>query len=174
MIIGLFLNFLPNANAYIHFALTSELGDILTRIVNSIEINAPPEKIFSIISEFERAPEWQPEFKKIWYTSKEKKKIGATLHANAEVGGFKPDIDFTITEWSENKRITWKTMMGNASGSGSITLEPIGPVTKYTVAIEYAMPYSVLGKLVDRLRIRKAMEKSYETAIKNQKVLAEK
>ena len=146
----------------------------MTRIANSIEIKASPEKVFSIVSEFERAPEWQPEFKKVWYTSKEKKTVGATLHANAEVGGFKPDIDFTIIEWSENKRIAWRTTMVNASGSGSFTLEPLGAATKYTEITEYSMPYSVLGKLIDRLRIRKATEKSYQDAIKNKKALAEK
>ena len=146
----------------------------MTRIVNSIEIKAPPEKVFSIVSEFERIPEWQSEFKKVRYTSKEKKKVGATLHATCEVGGFKPDIDLTITEWSVNKRIAWQTTMGNASGSGTISLEPVGAATKYTEIIEYAMPYPILGKLIDRLRIRKAMEKSYQAAIKNKKALAEK
>jgi len=146
----------------------------LTRIVNSIEINAPPEKIFSIITEFERIPEWQPEFKKVWYTSKEKKQVGATLRANAEVNGFKLNLDIIITEWVENKMFAWRTTMGNASGFGSTTLEPLGAATKYTEITEYSMPYSVLGKLIDRLRIRKATEKSYQDAIKNKKALAEK
>jgi uncharacterized membrane protein len=146
----------------------------LTRIVNSVEINASPERVFSIVSDFERIPEWQPEFKKVWYTSEEKRKVGSSLRANAAVGGFKLDLGVTVTEWVENKRMAWRTTMGNASGSGSITLEPAGAATKYTEVTEYSMPYSVLGKLIDRVRIRKAMERSYQAAIKNKKALAEK
>jgi len=38
--------------------------------------------------------------------------------------------------------------------------EPADGSTKWTNIVEYELPYSLLGKLVDKLTFRKSMEKS--------------
>ena len=55
----------------------------------------------------------------------------------------------------------------------SFTLEPIAKGTKVTYLMDYEMPYSVLGKLIDKLRFRKAMEKSFEVGLKKLKSMME-
>jgi len=40
--------------------------------------------------------------------------------------------------------------------------------------IDYELPYSVLGKLIDKLRVHKAMDKSYDVALKKLKDIMEK
>jgi carbon monoxide dehydrogenase subunit G len=41
-----------------------------------------------------------------------------------------------------------------------ITLEPTAKGTKLTYSMDYELPYSVLGKLVDKLKVGKDMEKN--------------
>ena len=146
----------------------------MTKIEKSIEINAPPEKIWALNCKLERLPEWQPEFKTSKWTSMEKCKVGSTLHLTGEAGGFKADMDLEITDWKENEKMAWRTSTGTATGFGSVTLSPTKAGTKYTTIVEYELPYSVLGKIIDKLRVHKAMEKSYEGALKNLKAMAEK
>jgi coenzyme Q-binding protein COQ10 len=148
-------------------------GEILTRIEKPIEINAPPEKIWPIV-EWEKLPEWFETVKKVEWTSKEKNKVGATLHMKAEAAGTKAEYDAEITEWIENEKMAWRTTGGNITLIASSTLTPTKTGTKATFTEDYELPYSVLGKIIDKLRVHKAMEKDAERALKKLKDMAEK
>jgi coenzyme Q-binding protein COQ10 len=145
----------------------------MTRIEKSIVINASPEKIGSI-AQFERVPEWQVEWKTVEWTSEIKNKVGSTLHMVGEVAGFKSEIDLELTEFVENEKAAWRTIGGNMTGIGSMTFSPTEDGTKFSMLIDYELPYSVLGKLIDKLRVRKAIDKSYDEALKSLKDMAEK
>jgi coenzyme Q-binding protein COQ10 len=145
----------------------------MTRIEKSTLIRASPEKIGSI-AQFDRLPEWQAEWKSVEWTSEEKNKVGSTLHLVGEVSGFKSEIDLELTEFVENEKAAWRTIGGNMTGIGSMTFSPVEDGTKFSMVIDYELPYSVLGKLIDKLRVRKAIEKSYDEALKRLKDMAEK
>ena len=55
-----------------------------------------------------------------------------------------------------------------------LLLCPTKAGTKVTQTIDYELPYSVLGKLIDKLRVHKAMDKSYDVALKKLKDIMEK
>jgi hypothetical protein len=42
----------------------------------------------------------------------------------------------------------------------SWTFEPTAKGTKWTMSMDYEVPYSVLGKVIDKLKIGKDIEKS--------------
>jgi uncharacterized membrane protein len=145
----------------------------LTRIEKSIEINVLPEKIWPIVR-WENVPEWFDTVKKVEWTSKEHNKVGATFHAIGEAAGAKMEYDAEITEVIENEKMAARTTGGNLTSISSVSLSPTEAGTKVTITQEYEMPYSVLGKLIDRLRVRKAMEKSIDDALKKLKDTMEK
>lgn len=145
----------------------------MTRIEKSIEINASPEKVWSMI-QFEKLPEWHTEFKTAEWTSKDKNKVGSTIHLTGEVAGFKAKMDLEITEVIENEKKAFRTIGGNMTGFGFTALNPTEAGTKVTDVIDYDMPYSVLGKLIDKLRVHKAIDKSYDVAMKKLKEMVEK
>jgi len=147
-------------------------GDIITRIEKSIEINASPEKIWKMTG-WEKLPEWHTDWKTVEWTSKDKNKVGSTLHLTGETAGVKADMDLEVTEIMENKKVAWRTIRGNITGFGSITLTPTESGTKFSEVIDYELPYSVLGKLLDKLRVHKAIDNSYEAALKRLKNMAE-
>ena len=46
--------------------------------------------------------------------------------------------------------------------------------TRATFMMDYELPYSFLGKIIDKLRVCKAIEKGANTGLKNLKQIAEK
>ena len=45
-----------------------EGGDILTRVIKSVEIRAPPEKVWEMLA-LDRLPEWMDDLKSVKYTT---------------------------------------------------------------------------------------------------------
>ena len=148
-------------------------GDVLTRIEKSIEINVPPEKIWPLIT-WENVPKIFESVKKIEWTSKEHNKVGATLHITTEVAGVKGESEVEITELKENEKSAWRTTGGPVTIIFSGTFTPTENGTKVTFTQDYELPYSILGRIIDKLRVHKASEKDSENALKKLKAMAEK
>jgi uncharacterized membrane protein len=145
----------------------------LTRIEKSIEINAPLEKAWSLMT-WEKTPEWYEPFKKVVVTSKDKNVVGETVHISGEIAGIKAEWDAETTERIENKMHSWRSTGGSFTGFGSFVFSPTKAGTKLTAMMDYEMPYSIFGKLIDKLRVHKAMEKSVDDGLKKIKAMAEK
>jgi len=145
----------------------------LARIEKSIEINVPPEKIWPIIK-WENVPQWFETVKKVEWTSKEQNTVGSTFHVIQEAAGSKMEADDEITEVVENEKMAFRTISGNTTASGSVTLSPTKSGTKVTITEDYELPYSILGKLIDKLRVHKALEKAIENALLKLKGTMEK
>ncbi len=145
----------------------------LARIEESIEINATPEKIWPIIN-WDRVPEWMDIIKKVEYISEETDKVGATAHWIGEAGGIKSEWDTETTEWQPYRRSAWRSMGGNFTGIGSMTLIPTDAGTRATFMMEYDLPYSILGRIIDKLRVCKAIESGTVRALAKLKALVEK
>ena len=90
--------------------------------------------------------------KKVEYTSEEKETIGATAHWIGEAGGVKSEWDTETTEWEPYSRGAWRSTGGTFTGIGSMTLTPIDSGTKTTFVMDYDLPYSILGRIIDKLR----------------------
>lgn len=145
----------------------------MTRIEKSIEIRAPPEKVWPLLF-WDGLPEWYPYIKRAEYTSKKRAAVGATAHVIGEAEGQKFEYDAEVTEYVENERATWRTTSGNWTAFGSTTLKPTKAGTKVTMVTNYELPYSILGKIIDGLKVRKSMEKGHERALENLKSIVEK
>ncbi len=145
----------------------------MAKIEKSIDINAPPEKIFPLLL-WERSPEWYEPFKKVTHKSGVKDAVGEIVHVSGVVAGVKAEWDGETTEVVSNEKVTWRTVGGAFTGFGSNLLIPTKTGTKVSVVFDYDMPYSVLGKLMDKLRFQKAFEKSFDVGLKKMKEIAEK
>ena len=145
----------------------------MTKIEKSIEISAPLDKVFSLIS-WDRVPEYYDSIKKVEWISKPKMEVGATVHVLSDIAGAKGEWDAEITEHKNNEKVSWRTTGGNMTIIYNATLDPVKAGTKLTTSFDYELPYSILGKLIDKLRVHKAMEKKSEKALKKMKEIAEK
>ena len=146
----------------------------MTRIEKSIEINASPEKVWPLIAH-ERIPEWFELFKKVESTSKEKDNVGATHHMTSEIAGVaRAEWDGETTEWIENKMYAWRSIGGHFTGFGSMILSPTNTGTKFSMMMDYELPYSVLGKMIDKLRVHRVIDNSINEGLKKLKDMLEK
>ncbi len=143
------------------------------RIEKSIEINVSPSKIWPFVT-WENVPQVFESLKKMEWTSKEHNKVGSTLHINTEVAGIVQENDVEITELEENHKAAWRTIGGNSTIIFSSTFSPTKDGTKVTFAQDYELPYSVFGKIIDKLKVHKALEKDTEKALMKLKAIAEK
>ena len=145
----------------------------MARIETSIEINALPEKVWSLVN-WDRVPEYYESIKKVTWTSKGRMEVGATVHVLSDIAGVKGEWDAEITEYADNQSVSWRTTSGNPTIIYHATLAPSKTGAKITTAFDYELPYSILGKIIDKLRVQRAMEKEAEKALQKMKVAAEK
>ena len=144
----------------------------MAKVERSITINATPEKINSTIK-WERFPEWFDSFKKVEWTSEVKEQVGSTLHIISEIAGMKAEYDAEIIEFTDNT-LRWRTTGGNFTAISTGILNPIKTGTEFTIGIDYELPFSILGKMIDKLRVHKAMERDIEKGLKGIKIASEK
>ena len=123
----------------------------MVRIEKSIEIKAPPEKVWEMLA-LDRQVEWMARVESVNYTSevstpKDKFKVGATAHFAYSDKSW--DCDVEITESLENKKMTYQA--SKPSYTVTYILKPVEGGTKLTFLGYYEMPWGILGKIFYKL-----------------------
>ena len=149
------------------------------RLEKSIEIRAPPEKVWEMFA-LDRLLEWeegyQKNIKSVEYVSEvrtpeDKYRVGASAHVLTKK---QKEFDLEITESLEKEKMTTRSTSGNATLIGTYTLKPTEPGTEVTYMMDYELPHSILGKIIDKLVVGRMMEKEYEKALEKLKSILEK
>jgi coenzyme Q-binding protein COQ10 len=142
----------------------------MTKIVKSIEIGASPEKVFAFMISDKMNEVWGKWMDGKW-TSKGPVGLGSIGHFVAKPDfKIKGEWDEVVTEFEENKKMAMRTVEGSKIKMGVTGLvEPSGNGTKVTYIEDYDVPYSVLGKLIDKLSIQKGTEKFMDEMMENLK-----
>ena len=142
----------------------------MTKLTKSIEIEASPEKVFAFILDKEKMNEASKGFAEFEYTSKGPVGVGTTMHYVTASGGQQAEWDAEVTEFVKDKKIATHTIgAGKFKSTGSYTLEPTAKGTKVTFFLDYELPYSILGKIIDKLRVAKDMDKGVSKSLENAK-----
>ena len=103
------------------------------RFESSIDINAPAEKVWTLIDKLEEWPQWMPSIKKIERLSKGPLAIGSQLSVTAKVSGLMVTLLMTITEFVPERNVV---MQGKTLGTNLTrfyNLEPVNGKTKVTI-----------------------------------------
>ena len=120
----------------------------------SILINAPPEKLFDVITDYDKYGEFLSEVKKVWTSDRR----GNEVKVHYEVDVIKT-IHYTILAKEERPtRMSWTFVEGEVmkDNKGSWVLEPDGKGgTKATYTVDMA-----LGALVPKAIVTKLAETS--------------
>lgn len=143
----------------------------MEHIEKTIEIRAPPEKVWELMSDAERIPEWAKGYtQKVEITSKKRRGVGATTHEVGVAFGKPYEKDFVATEWVEKEKIAFESTSG-WPWKGSWTMKPTKAGTLFTYAVDFELPFKA-----DRLRevFRKRYEKLMEEWVQNIKNIVEK
>lgn len=140
------------------------------KVTKSFEIEASPEKVFAFILDSKKLNEIGKGNLEMEPTSKEPVGVGSTSHWVATAGGNQQEWDMEVTEFVKNKKAVARTIGASKFKSTiSYAVEPTAKGTKLTYSMDYELPYSVLGKLVDKLKVGKDMEKNIGAMMENLK-----
>ena len=140
----------------------------MAKLTTSIEIEASPEKVFNFLNDIEKMNKAHGGFTKGEYTSKGPVGLGTTMHMVAPHGGSKMQFCMEVTEFVKNKKIVMHTDKPS-SMTNTLILEPTEKGTLLTHEIEYKLPYSFLGKIIDKVSVSKDVKKELEQWLPNAK-----
>ena len=141
----------------------------MAKLTKSVEVEASPEKVFTFVNDVKKMNDAMKGWAEGEHTS-EAVGVGATMHYVGVAGGSQAEWDMEVTEFVKNKKVAMRTIGASKfKMTNSWVLEPTTKGTKSTFSMEYEVPYSVLGKLVDKLKVSKDMEKSMSKMLENMK-----
>jgi len=149
------------------------------RVESSVEIEAPIEKVFVFVSNPKNQEKMfaDSDFK-IEDISEQPVGVGTRYRISAVIGGRKVKPHWhQFVEFEENRRIVDHEVKG---GGGVLKREDLTFVfgttdkgTKLTITEDYEFPYSVLGKLLDKLMVRGGFERYIESGAQRTKAILE-
>jgi uncharacterized protein YndB with AHSA1/START domain len=120
------------------------------RIEKSIEISAPPEKIWPFFVDPERVLEWYSTFRTFEYTGDLRGGLGTRLYIEEQSFGPLMKLHFEVTEWNEHETLALRMVSGSGvkSYEQRWSLEPTTSGSRFTFVEAVELPYGVLGKLL--------------------------
>jgi uncharacterized protein YndB with AHSA1/START domain len=135
------------------------------RVESSVEIEAPIEKVFVYLSNPKNQEKIfvDSDFK-VEDVSEPPAGVGTRFRISAFIAGRNVKSHWhELVEFKENHRIVSREVKG---GSGvmkredlTFALETTARGTRLTITEDYEFPYSVLGKIVDKLMAKKGFER---------------
>ena len=144
------------------------IRETMTKIVKEFDVRAPPERVFEAISKPERYPQWA-DFVKAASSR------GPKTHWVYEMEGMKVESDTEETACEENRVYGFRQTGGFLKhGETRLEIQPSKNGSSVVWTNQYELPYSYLGKLMDKLKARKQFEKAMEQAIKGLTALVER
>jgi uncharacterized membrane protein len=84
--------------------------------------------------------------------------------------------DGRITEWAEDGRIVWEAISGTPQEMRMKSVNRVekeGDGTRYWLEVEYEPPYSIFGRIMDNIMIKRSVGKSIQNSILNLKRIME-
>lgn len=141
----------------------------MTRIENSIEINASPDKVWQYIWDANNLPNYLPiSGVEILETTDTLVKLRHKFTAAGRT------MDMVCeTEMAEsNRKMIYRTTKGMAL-QGNWILEPAGDGTHLTYMIDYTPPGWIFGIILDKLQIKKEMTRITKEGLQKLKEILE-
>jgi uncharacterized protein YndB with AHSA1/START domain len=125
-------------------------GEKKMKIERTIEIDAPPGRIWPFFVDPEKVLQWSITFRKFQFTGEQRRGAGTPLFIEEKAGGPLMKMNFEITEWMENERLRLKMISGAPLKlyEQLWTLTPTDSGTEFTFYEEIVFPLGVVGKLI--------------------------
>ena len=145
------------------------------KIRRSIEIPAPPDKIWPFLIEPEKIMNWFTLLQKFEYTSEQRSGVDTSFYYEEKSGGRLMKLNYTVTEWVENERLVFSLASSGPLKRDdqiwSIEATPSG--SRFTLAEDVEMPWGIIGKIIGELFVGSMIAKNLEKILANLKKLVE-
>ena len=146
----------------------------MARLQQELFVDAPPERVFALLAQPERTPEWSPNVLSIRRTSEGPIEVGSTTETVVRALGTRQRAIGRCTVFDPPRRlvIESRTDLGATSRSDS-ELTPEGRGTRLRATLDYIVPGGGVGKLFDKLVAERQTRQDFEQALRRLKALLE-
>ena len=147
----------------------------MATIHNEILINAPIEKIWDALSNVDELDKYDPTVRKSVALSNSKHGIGAKRKVDMLDG--KNWFEEECTVWKPNEALTYELTACSFPVhklKHSYTFQKSGGLTKVKQLMEYTVKFGLLGKLMDKLMMRKRSDEGIKKFLAGLKSYTEK
>ena len=123
------------------------------KVRKSIEIGAPPEKIWPFLVEPEKVKKWFTTLEEFKYTESQHSGVGTPIYVEERIPNRLLSVTFVAEEWVENERIMLRATSSNYPRRYHIEwlIEPTDSGSRFTFFEHFEFPYGVWGKVLDIL-----------------------
>ncbi len=140
----------------------------------SVDIEAPPERIWPLVTEPDSVRTWYPTLRVYEYEDDGRRGRGAHVYAEEKASGMLMKLHFEIADWVELRAISLH--MNSGSGVKGYdqrwVIEPIATGSRFTFEETVTLPFGVLGSLLGRMG-QHSSEDHVEQMLSRLKALAE-
>ena len=126
-------------------------GVTKVKVQGSVEIAAPPKKVWPFLVEPEKILKWCITFRKFEYIGEQRGGVGTRLYIEEKVSPMPlMKLNFRITEWVENERLAFSLTSGNLTKGydQSWTVEAMPSGSRFNFSEDFKMPFGFMGKLM--------------------------
>lgn len=144
------------------------------KVEKSIQISAPPQKIWPYLIDPQKLPLWFNTFKRCEFAGEKRTGVGTTYYVEEKVPGPLRKISFEAAGWDENKHLNLRMTSGkNVSGYEiEFSLKPQQSGTIFHFSENVGMPFGPIGKILGALG-RRTAERMVEGMLVELKRLSE-
>ena len=144
------------------------------KVERSIEMLAPPEAIWPLLTDPERILKWFNLLRRFEYTGDRREGVGTTFYYEEKSGGRLMKLNYVVTEWSQNQKLAFRVTSGSLKKDDQVwSIEAILSGSRFTMFEDLEMPLGIVGKIVGLLFGGMMIGRSMEKILANLKRMAE-
>lgn len=144
----------------------------MAHFAKSIEIAAPPEKVWQYIVQGTTTPEYMPIVTGFEFTRPVEYRPGDRFKVTMKVLGLPIEFESEVQEEIPNQKLVFSSISGMKT-STTYLLQPTAVGCRLDFVSDYELPGGILGQVVDRLAVQRAMERGVSEGLDNLKRIME-
>ena len=143
------------------------------KVERSIEIAAPPEKVYAVVMDPARLADWVTIHVSLEGAPPSQLREGSELTQRLRLAGRAFTVHWTVVENEAARRIVWEGQGPMRSHAGvTYELRPAGGGTRFSYTNEFALPGGPLGRVAGPL-VRRATAGELDRSLYRLKALVE-
>lgn len=145
----------------------------MNSLTKRILIHAPLERIWGLLADVKRTPEWVDGVKESERTGAVTEGPGLRWRESCELDRQHIEVEHEMTVWEPMRRAVIQSKLP-MNGSMTRTLEFSQTSDGVRVAVEFVWDLGIAGMLLGDEKVRRILDQSFENTLANWKALTEK
>jgi carbon monoxide dehydrogenase subunit G len=146
----------------------------VARIEVSTHVEAPPERVWALLVDWEAQPAWMVDARSVTVLTPGREGNGTILRCMTDIaGGLVVTDDMVVTEWDPPRTLAMRHLGRLIRGVGAFELEATGDGTRLTWWEEVEAPFGGLGETVTSLAVVPSVRRLFRASLAGLKQRAE-